>query len=107
LPGASMPQLYSRKVIMKKRILHLSVKKIYFDQIRSGEKPDEYRLVTEYWIKRLEGREYDEIHVKCGYPKAGDMSRIEVRPWSGFAKEVITHPHFGAEPVEVFAIHVN
>ncbi|QQK62710.1 ASCH domain-containing protein (plasmid) [Shewanella sp. LC6] len=102
-----MLQLYSRKVIVKKRILHLSVKKIYFDQIRSGEKPDEYRLVTEYWIRRLEGREYDEIHVKCGYPKAGDMFRIEVRPWSGFAKEVITHPHFGTEPVEVFAIHVN
>ncbi|EAQ5647929.1 ASCH domain-containing protein, partial [Salmonella enterica] len=57
-------------VIMKKRILHLPVKKIYFDQIKSGEKPDEYRLVTDYWIKRLEGREYDEVHVKCGYPKA-------------------------------------
>ncbi|EDG5368335.1 ASCH domain-containing protein, partial [Salmonella enterica subsp. enterica serovar Typhimurium] len=49
-------------VIMKKRILHLPVKKIYFDQIKSGEKPDEYRLVTDYWIKRLEGREYDEVH---------------------------------------------
>ncbi|WP_256715418.1 hypothetical protein [Salmonella enterica] len=48
---------------MKKRILHLPVKKIYFDQIKSGEKPDEYRLVTDYWIKRLEGREYDEVHV--------------------------------------------
>lgn len=87
-------------VIMKKRILHLPVKKIYFDQIKSGEKPDEYRLVTDYWIKRLEGREYDEVHVKCGYPKAGDMSRIEIRPWRGFSRNVITHPHFGDYPVE-------
>ena len=69
---------------MKKRILHLPVKKIYFDQIKSGKKLDEYRLVTEYWKKRLEGRDYDEVHVKCGYPKAGDVSRIEVRPWRGY-----------------------
>ncbi|WP_455657249.1 hypothetical protein [Photorhabdus khanii] len=54
---------------MKKRILHLPVKKIYFDQIKSGEKSDEYRLVTEYWKKRLEGRDYDEVYVKCGYPR--------------------------------------
>lgn len=47
---------------MKKRILHLPVKKIYFDQIKSGKKLDEYRLVTEYWKKRLEGRDYDEGH---------------------------------------------
>ena len=92
---------------MKKRILHLPVKKIYFDQIKSGKKLDEYRLVTEYWKKRLEGRDYDEVHVKCGYPKTGDMSRVEVRPWRGFSNIVITHPHFGPAPVEVFAIHVN
>ncbi|PLG09327.1 RNA-binding protein, partial [Klebsiella pneumoniae] len=47
------------------------------------------------------------ISVKCGYPKAGDMSRIEIRPWRGFSRSVITHPHFGDCPVEVFAIHVN
>lgn len=47
------------------------------------------------------------ISVKCGYPKAGDMSRIEIRPWRGFSRNVITHPHFGDYPVEVFAIHVN
>lgn len=92
---------------MEKRILHLPVKKIYFDQIRSGEKLDEYRLVTDYWKKRLEGRLYDEIHVKCGYPKAGDMSRIEVRPWRGVSRMSITHPHFGTEQVEVFAIHLS
>ncbi|WP_211666337.1 ASCH domain-containing protein, partial [Klebsiella pneumoniae] len=63
--------------------------------------------VADYGIKRLEGREYDEVHVKCGYAKAGDMSRIEIRPWRGFSRNVITHPHFGDCPVEVFAIHVN
>jgi hypothetical protein len=66
-----MPQLYTIGGGMKKRILHLPVKKIYFDQIKSGKKLDEYRLVTEYWKKRLEGRDYDEVHVKCGYPKTG------------------------------------
>ncbi len=32
---------------------------------------------------------------------------IEIRPWRGFSRNVITHPHFGDYPVEVFAIHVN
>ncbi|MCO5014419.1 hypothetical protein M1V57_25250, partial [Escherichia coli] len=42
---------------MKKRILHLPVKKIYFDQIKSGEKPDEYRLVTDGTVAKLAMRQ--------------------------------------------------
>jgi hypothetical protein len=29
------------------------------------------------------------------------------RPWIGYRIVMITHPHFGAEPVEVFAINVS
>ena len=32
-----------------------AVKRFTSIKIKSGEKPDEYRLVTDYWIKRLEG----------------------------------------------------
>lgn len=63
-------------------------------------------------FKRITGgnvwrREYDEVHIKLGYPKSGDTEKILVRPWKGFEEMVITHPHFGDAPVSVFAIKVN
>lgn len=38
---------------MKKRILHLTLKKKWFDMIASGEKKEEYRELKPYWFKRL------------------------------------------------------
>ena len=35
------------------KTLHLNLKKQYFDAILSGEKKEEYRLVKEFWLKRL------------------------------------------------------
>lgn len=87
--------------------LHLNLKAEYFDQIKSGEKIDEYRLCTPYWTKRLMGQVFEGIVLKKGYPKSGDSSRTLERPWAGFAKKSITHPHFGKNPVFVFAIQVN
>jgi hypothetical protein len=45
--------------------------------------------------------------LKKGYPKRDDSARTLIRPWAGFSLKTITHPHFGAEPVQVFAITVN
>ncbi len=87
--------------------LHLNLKGEYFDQVAAGKKSFEYRLRTEYWRKRLEGRSYRRVLVKKGYPKAGDRTCIVERPWRGYEVQIITHPHFGSEPVEVFAIQVN
>lgn len=92
---------------MTERVLHLPLKGIYFDQIKSGDKLEEFRLVTPYWAKRLEGREYDRIEIAKGYPPRDDKERRISRPWKGFRKTTITHPHFGADPVEVYAILVN
>lgn len=89
------------------RVLHLPVMAQYFAEIKAGVKPFEFRLITNYWRTRLEGRDYDEVHIKLGYPKSGDSSRILIRPWCGYEEQVITHPHFGADPVQVFAIRVN
>ncbi len=91
----------------RKRILHLPVKAEYFHQMKDGDKCFEYRLQTEYWRKRLEGREYDEVHIKLGYPAAADLDRILVRPWRGYETQVIEHKHFGPGRAEVFAIRVN
>lgn len=88
-------------------ILHL--KKEYFEQIARGEKTEEYRLVTTYWSRRLEGRQYENVVLMCGYPKRGDTSKTMVLPWRGVCKKVIVHPLFsgGKLPTEVFAIDVR
>ena len=39
------------------RILHLTLKKKFFDMVASGEKLEEYRAIKMYWWKRL---------VECG-----------------------------------------
>lgn len=87
--------------------LHLPLKGIYFDQIKSGEKVEEYRLATPFWARRLEGRGFDLIVLTRGYPHRDDATRRIIRPWRGFRKTTITHEHFGPDPVEVYAIRVN
>lgn len=79
----------------------------YFDQMKSGEKAEEYRLVNEFWNKGIMFREYDRLIIACGYPKRDDLSkRIDI-PYAGYELKAITHPHFGPDPVKVFAIRVN
>ncbi len=87
--------------------LYLPLKQEYFDQIQLGVKDEEYRLVTPYWIKRLQGRVYDRVLLTAGYPKKTDRKRRIVIRWKGIKRKVINHPHFGSEPVEVFAIDVS
>lgn len=84
------------------RTLTLSLKKKWFDMIKSGEKKEEYRECSLYWIKRFEKlcKNFEYLHIgrhsrivptivmekadglKCdtliftlGYPKADDMER--------------------------------
>lgn len=87
--------------------LILALKGEYFDAIKSGTKLEEYRLITPYWRKRLEGREYSCIELTRGYPGRDDASRRLQLPWRGFRVITLTHPHFGTEPVTVFAINVQ
>lgn len=84
--------------------LILNLKGIYFDAIESGEKTEEFRLVGAFWDRRLVGRTYDCVIVAKGYPARGQADRRIVFKWKGYQKRTITHPHFGCEPVEVYAI---
>lgn len=86
-------------------ILHL--KGVYFDEIAAGEKNEEYRLITPHWSKRLVGRQYKRVILYSGYPSRDDLSRRIIRPWRGYIERTITHPHFGPDPVKVFAILVG
>ena len=95
--------------------LNLALKAEYFDAIRDGSKLEEYRLANAFWKKRLiiggeRGvlhRSFDGIVLTKGYPKRDDTSRRLELPWRGFTRKTITHPHFGPNPVEVFAIAVS
>ena len=89
------------------KVLTLPLKREYFEQIRDGTKPEEYRLYTPFWRKRLEGRHYDSIVLTLGYPAKADTARRLKRPWRGYTIKTITHPHFGPNPVRVFAINVE
>ena len=92
-------------------ILTLHVKKVFFDMIKSGEKTEEYRKLTPYWGKRLQGsgsgRRYSGIRIASGYPPVDDMERWISFPWTGAEIKKITHPFFGQDPVEVIAIRLE
>lgn len=80
---------------------------VYFDQIKAGTKLEEYRLVNAYWIKRLYNRQYDRLILTRGYPSKDDADRRINLKYRGFEVKTITHPHFGPEPVQVFAIKID
>ncbi|MEO9497609.1 MAG: ASCH domain-containing protein [Vibrio splendidus] len=90
-----------------KRILHLPVKGVYFNEMKSGIKTREYRLQTDYWKTRLEGRDYDLVRITLGYPSREDEERIMLFKWKGFERTTITHEHFGDKSVDVYAIVVE
>lgn len=87
-------------------VLRLNLKRKWWEQIRDGEKTTELRRVTDFWRKRLVGRDYDEIHLCLGYPKKGDDSRVLKRKWKGHFVATIKHEEFGVDPVDVFCIDV-
>ena len=37
----------------KKKVLTLTINKEWFDMIVAGEKTEEYRVIKEYWVKRI------------------------------------------------------
>lgn len=84
--------------------LVLPVKAEYFKAILAGTKVQEFRPMTPHWCRRMIEHDYDVVEVTLGYPKAGDIDRRIVRPWNGYRTVELTHPHFGAEPVHVFAV---
>lgn len=93
------------------KTLTLSLKRKWFDLIKSGEKKEEYREIKPFWKKRLrnvvlktalstvyEGfQRYDRLVFTLGYPKADDTERRitfknpRIRIGTG-------KPEWGAEP---------
>lgn len=68
-------------LLVTQRILHLTLKKKWFDLIANGKKKIEYREVKEYWLvrltKELKYLKYKEIHFTNGYGKDKPFMRVE------------------------------
>ena len=86
--------------------LILPLNAFYFDEIKRGNKVEEYRLDNEYWQKRLIGKTFERVVLTKGYPRKDDHERRIIRAWRGFTRKTITHPHFGNVPTKVFAIDI-
>lgn len=66
------------------KTLTLSLKRQWFEKIKSGEKKEEYREKSEYWQRRLyrsidandaEFKQFDRLVFTLGYQNAGDKER--------------------------------
>jgi len=60
------------------RILHLTLKKRWFDLISSGVKKEEYRELKPYWHKRLLNHLYDFIQFRNGYAPEAPTILVEL-----------------------------
>lgn len=69
------------------KVLHLTLKKKWFDMIQSGEKKEEYRTLKKYWRKRFvkfcNGNEPMQIIFRNGYSSRSrkltvKLKRIEI-----------------------------
>lgn len=66
------------------KILHLTIKKRWFDMIASGEKKEEYRDIKPYWNIRLfnkDGsvRDYDIVKIRNGYSPDSPFIYVEFK----------------------------
>ena len=64
------------------KILHLNLKKKWFDQILAGTKKIEYREIKPYWTTRLfdsdgKPKKFDIIEFRNGYSKEARVVRVE------------------------------
>jgi hypothetical protein len=66
-----------KEIKKAERILHLTLKKKWYDMIASGEKKEEYREIKPYWNKRLLNKTYDVIIFKNGYSSDAPSMKVE------------------------------
>jgi hypothetical protein len=100
----AMPYNLRKTKQNKMKPLFLILQKKWFDQIKSGEKREEYREAKPYWVNRIEGREYSHIIFQNGY--ASDAPRIEIE-YKGYYKKKLKHEFFNNKQVTVYALKLG
>lgn len=83
--------------------LFLILKTQYFREIEAGTKTSEYRLLTEYWLKRLTSKQWQFVTFQLGYEREAPRLRKRI-----LSIEIVTieHEFFGGQPVDVFEIKI-
>lgn len=61
------------------KVLHLTIKKEWFDMIASGQKKEEYREIKPHWDSRLLNRNYDVVSFRNGYEKLSPKMTVELK----------------------------
>ena len=82
--------------------LHLILKKEWFDKIENGTKTIEYREKTPYWDNRLK-KSFSTVLFQLGYSKDAKRMTAQIKK---IQVEIISHPFFGNQPIEVYAIYI-
>ncbi len=75
--------------------LILHVQRKYFEQIRSGEKKEEYRAYNKYYRKRIFGKQFQNIIIVWGYPKKFTKENSIIFPYREYRITRIDHEMFG------------
>ena len=60
------------------KVLHLVLKRKYFERIYEGTKTTEYRDLTEYWKRRIDEKYYTHIKFQLAYSKNPPTMLVEV-----------------------------
>ena len=60
------------------RVLFLILTEHWFDEIKSGRKTHEYREARDYWNKRLTGKRYTHVALRCGYTKGAEVMIFKI-----------------------------
>ena len=61
------------------KILHLVLKRKYWERIYNGTKTTEYRDFTKYWQRRLEGKQFTHINFQLAYSKNPPTMLVEIK----------------------------
>ena len=84
------------------KVLHMTLKREWFNKILSGKKTEEYREIKPYWSKRL-SKEYDIIQFRNGYGSkvpAFDIELLNIKV--GIGKRL-----WGAPDEEVYILSLG
>ncbi len=83
-------------------LIHMTLKKKWFDLILSGEKKEEYREIKPYWDTRF-SKKYDTIRFKNGYSKDSPVFDIELKG----IKKGIGKREWGGSPEVVYILQLG
>jgi len=84
-----------------KKDLFLILNAKYFNEIKSGKKTSEFRLMTEYWLKRLASKNWQHVTFQLGYAKKAERIRKKINE---IKISTVDNKFFGGNPVDVFEI---